>query len=498
MAVIRGEILQIADSVAREKGIEKEQVIQAMEEAIQKLGRSKYGIDKDIRAKICTETGEISLSRYRILVETVENPDVEILASEAHHVDPSLKIGEFLVDELPPIEFGRVSALSARQVIGQRVREAEKEKQYNEFKERLGQIVTGIVKRVEFGNYIIEVERAEALLRRDESIPREMLHPGDRVRAYVMEVKRDMRNPQVLLSRSHPQFMARLFAQEVPEIEEGIIEILAVARDPGSKAKIAVRSKDSSIDPVGSCVGIRGSRVQGVVNELQGEKVDIVPWNENVPTFVINALSPAEIAKVIYDEAQERVEVVVPDEQLSIAIGRRGQNVRLASLLTGLDISIRSESDDAKNRMEQFKQSASLFKEALDVDEVIAHLLVAEGFHTVDEIVATPLEEMSTIEGFDADLASEIINRAATFIEARNKELQELVKKLNVEEALINLDGMTNQILIKLAKKKITTLDDFADLASDELLEILDDDTLLSSDEANKLILAARAHWFKD
>src|SRR5258708_26898042 len=380
------EMLQVADAVAREKSIEREEVLEAMEQAIQKAGRAKYGHEHDIRAQIDRNTGEIQLLRYRQAADPVENEATQITLAEAQGKNPDAQLGDFIIDPLPPIDFGRIAAQTAKQVIVQRVREAERKRQYNEYKDRVGEIVNGLVKRVEFGNITVDLGRAEAVLRRDELLPRETFRPGDRVRAYIFDVRREPRGPQIFLSRTHPQFMAKLFAQEVPEVYDGIIEIRAVAGDPGSRAKIGVISNDSGIDPVGACVGMRGSRVQAVVGELQGEKIDIIPWSGDPATFVVNALAPAEVAKVVLDEEQRRIAVVVPDEQLSLAIGRRGQNVRLASMLTGWDIDIMTEAEESERRTEEFRTRSALFIEALDVDDVIAHLLVGEGFTTVEEI----------------------------------------------------------------------------------------------------------------
>lgn len=498
MTIATNDLLNVADTVAREKGIEREQVLHAMEEAIQKIGRTTYGQDKDIRAEINRKTGDISLAHYRHVVESIENPELQITLPEALTLNPSLEIGQFLVQPLPPVEFGRTAAQMARQIISQRVREAEKLRQYEEFKDKAGEIVSGLIKRAEFGNYIIEVGgRNECMLRREESIPREILRPGDRVRAYVMDVVEDMRGPQVLLSRSHPQFMAKLFQQEVPEIYEGTIEVVSVARDPGSRAKIAVRSRDSSLDPVGACVGIRGSRVQAVINELQGEKIDIVPWSKEVPTFIISALAPATISKVVYDEESRRVEVVVPDDQLSIAIGRRGQNVRLASLLTGLEISIMSESDDYKKVANTFKRTAKMFMEELDVDEVIAHLLIAEGYESVEDVAESTLTELLDIEGFEEELVQELQGRAQKSLDKKAKAVTQQLEQLEIEDDLLNLPGLTPALLIKMGEAGCRSLDDFADLSSDELLEIVGEDAL-THETATDLIMKARSHWFDE
>src|SRR5487761_2327225 len=388
-AVARPELLLVADAVAREKNIDRDEVIEAMEQAIQKAGRAKYGHEKDIRATIDRKTGDVRLSRWTEAVEVVENEETQIPVHIARKFKPGINVGEHIVDPLPPIDFGRIAAQTAKQVIVQRVREYERKKQYDEFKDRVGEIINGVVKRTEYGNLMIEVGRAEALLRRDELIPRESFRNGDRVRAYIYDVREEPRGPQIFLSRTHPGFLAKLFAQEVPEIYDGIIEIKAVARDPGSRAKIAVISRDSGVDPVGACVGMRGSRVQAVVGELQGEKIDIVPWASDPATFVVNGLAPTEVAKVVLDEETKRVEGVGPDDQLSLAIGRRGQNVRLATQLSGWNIDIMTEAEESERRQNEFKTRSALFIEAMDVDEVIAHLLVVEGFVSIEDIVET-------------------------------------------------------------------------------------------------------------
>ncbi|MEI8321356.1 MAG: transcription termination factor NusA [Alphaproteobacteria bacterium] len=493
---VNKEALQIAEAVAREKGIDPEEVFIAMEEAIQKIGRTKYGHENDIRAFIDRVTGDVNLARYREVVELVENPSTQILLEDAQELNSALTVGEFVVDPLPPISFGRVSAQSARQIIGSRVRQAERQKQFDEFKDKIGQIVTGTVKRVDFGNYIIDVGRLEASLRRDECIPRENLRTGDRVRCYILDVNPETRGPMIQLSRAHPNFMAKLFEQEVPEIADGTIEIVSVARDPGSRAKIAIRSEDASIDPVGACVGMRGSRIQAIVNELQGEKVDIVLWSPNQANFIINALAPAEISKVIFDESTNQVDVVVPEAQQSIAIGRRGQNVRLASLLTGLNVNILTEDQEASSRAEENKEKSELFIKALDVDEVIGHLLAVEDFKTIEEIAGTPLEELLAIEGFDEDLATELQKRSLKFLEAKTKELKEKLKGLKVDKKLEELEGVSLESLVKLAEQKVKTLDDLADLSTDELLDIVGK-SALTRVEADALIMRAREHWFQ-
>ena len=492
------DLLQVADAVARDKGIDRDEVLQAMEQAIQKAGRSKYGQEYDIRSEIDRKSGQIRLLRFREVAEPVENDATQIPLGEARRFNPDAEVGDFITDPLPPIDFGRIAAQTAKQVIVQKVRDAERARQFKEFKDRVGEIVNGLAKRVEFGNVIVDLGRAEAILRRDELLPRESFRQGERVRAYIYDVRQEARGPQIFLSRTHPQFMAKLFAQEVPEIYDGIIEIRAVARDPGSRAKIAVLSNDSGIDPVGACVGMRGSRVQAVVAELQGEKIDIIPWSADPATFVVNALAPAEVAKVVMDEEQRRIEVVVPDDQLSLAIGRRGQNVRLASQLTGWDIDILTEAEESERRTEEFRTRSQLFIEALDIDDVIAHLLVTEGFTSVEEIAFVPLQDLAGIEGFDEDVAGELQERAKVFIERKNQELEARRIELGVTEELAAVPGLTPAMLVALGDKGIKTLDDLADLASDELIEMVQAVAKPSQDEANAIIMAARAHWFAD
>ncbi len=491
------ELLQVADAVAREKNIDKEHVLEAMEEAIKKAGRSKYGHEHDIRARIDRKTGDIQLTRHMEVVETVENEAVQVDLAKARRKNSKAQIGDFIVDPLPPIDFGRIAAQTAKQVIVQKVREAERERQYNEYIDRKGEIVNGLVKRVEYGNVTVDLGRAEAILRRDECLPREHFKVGDRVRAYIYDVRKEPRGPQIFLSRTHPMFMAGLFKQEVPEIYDGIIEIKSVARDPGSRAKIAVISKDSSIDPVGACVGMRGSRVQAVVGELQGEKIDIIPWKPDPATFVVNALAPAEVAKVVLDDEGNKIEVVVPDDQLSLAIGRRGQNVRLASQLTGWTIDIMTEAEERERRQAEFSSRSALFMEALDVDDMIAHLLVNEGFTSVEEIAYVDLDELTRIEAFDEDVAAELQNRAATYLEQQNEILENKRREMGVEDDVANIEALTPAMLVKLGDKGVKTLDDLADLAGDELIDILGKDAM-TLDKANEVIMAARAHWFAD
>ena len=493
----RTELLQVADAVAREKSIERDEVLEAMEQAIGKAGRAKYGHEHDIRAEIDRVSGEISLSRFIEVVEEVENEFTQLTLAEGQDRQPGIGVGEFIVEGLPPIDLGRIAAQTAKQVIVQKVREAERQRQYGEYKDRVGEVVNGIVKRNEFGNVTVDLGRAEALMRRDESLPRESFRTGDRVRGYIYDVREEARGPQIFLSRSHPQFMAKLFTQEVPEIYDSIIEIKAVARDPGSRAKIAVISYDSSIDPVGACVGMRGSRVQAVVSELQGEKIDIIPWSPDTATFVVNALAPAEVTKVVMDEEQGRIEVVVPDDQLSLAIGRRGQNVRLASQLSGWEIDILTEEEESKRRQEEIKNRSQKFIEALDVDDVIAHLLVAEGFTSIEQVAFVPLAELAEIEGFDEEVAEELRARGRTFLTEQDRRFEEQRTTLGVSDELAALEGLSPARLVILGENEIKTLDDLGDLASDELIEMLGEQAP-TQEETDAIIMAARAHWFDD
>jgi N utilization substance protein A len=494
------EMLQVADAVAREKGIDREIVLEAMEEAIQKAGRSKYGIDHDIRVKIDRNSGAIEMFRYREVVQTIEDPELEnvqLTLDEAKRIEKDIKIGEFIIDPLPPLDFGRIAAQTAKQVILQKVREAERERMFEEYKDRAGEIISGVVKRVEYGNVTIDLGRAEAYMRRDETLPREHFKNGDRVRGYIYDVRQEPRGPQIFVSRTHPEFMAGLFKQEVPEIYDGIITIKAVARDPGSRAKIAVISKDGSIDPVGACVGMRGSRVQAVVNELQGEKIDIINWTEDTASFVVSALAPADIEKVIMDDEKNRIEVVVPEDQLSLAIGRRGQNVRLASILSGWDIDIMTEAEEAERRQQETKERSALFMSALDVDEVIAHLLVVEGFASIIDIVETSTDEIARIEGFDEDVATELKNRAQLWLDAKAEENEKKIKALKLDASLTAIDGLTHEMLVKLGENDVKSADDLGDLATDELIEIVGEGAL-SRTEAEAMIMAIRETWFED
>ncbi|MEO1198342.1 MAG: transcription termination factor NusA [Pseudomonadota bacterium] len=466
----RLELLQIADAVAREKSIEREIVIDAMADAIQKAAKSRYGAETNIRVDIDPKSGEMKLQRLMEVVETIENPSAEIDLTGAREKNPAAQVGDFISDVLPPLDFGRIAAQSAKQVIVQKVRDAERERQYEEYKDRVGEIINGIVKRVEYGNVIVDLGRGEGIIRRDELIPRELYRYGDRVRAYIYDVRREQRGPQMFLSRSHPQFVSKLFAQEVPEIYDGIIEIRSVARDPGSRAKIAVISRDSSIDPVGACVGMRGSRVQAVVQELQGEKIDIIPWSPDAASFIVNALAPAEVTKVVLDEDAERIEVVVPDEQLSLAIGRRGQNVRLASQLTGWDIDILTEEEESQRRQREFQERSDAFMDALDVDEMVAQLLVSEGFANVEEVAFVALEEISEIDAFDEDTAEEIQRRAQDYLARIEAELDARRLELGVEEALREVPGVTTAMMVKLGEDDVKTVDDLAGCATDDLV----------------------------
>ncbi|MEE2760583.1 MAG: transcription termination factor NusA [Pseudomonadota bacterium] len=496
------ELIIVAETVAREKGIEREEVFDAMEQAIQKAGRSKYGHEHDIRAEIDRKSGEIKLARYLEVAQEIENELTQITLDTARARKPDAELGEFLVDPLPPIDFGRIAAQTAKQVIVQKVREAERARQYLEFKDRIGEVVNGMVKRIEFGNVIVDLGgRAEGIIRRDETIPREHFSNGDRVRSYIYDVREELRGPQIFLSRSHPQFMAKLFTQEVPEIYDGIIEINSVARDPGSRAKIAVTSSDSGIVPVGACVGMRGSRVQAVVAVLQGEKIDIIQHSVDHATFIVNALAPAEVSKVVLDEEANKIEVVVPDDQLSLAIGRRGQNVRLASQLTGWDIDILTEAEESDRRIEEFRSRSQLFIDYLDVDEVIAQLLVTEGFSTIEDVAFVPIEELSGIEGFDEEVANELRNRARNYLEARDAELTEQRKSAGVSDELAGVQGLTPEMLVVLGEAGIKELDDLADLAADELTSPADGllkDFDMDLNTANEIIMGARAHWFEN
>ncbi|HYD15242.1 MAG TPA: transcription termination factor NusA [Hyphomicrobium sp.] len=465
----RLELLQIADAVAREKTIDRKIVIQAMEDAIQKAAKSRYGAENDIRCEIDPKTGETRLSRVLAVVDEVENEATQITVADAKRRNPEAKVGDLIAEGLPPLDFGRVAAQNAKQVIVQKVREAERDRQFGEYKDRISEIVNGTVKRAEYGNVIVDLGRAEGIIRRDEMIPRENVRYGDRIRAYIYDVRREQRGPQIFLSRARPEFMSKLFAQEVPEIYDGVVEIKSVARDPGSRAKIAVISRDSSIDPVGACVGMRGARVQAVVNELQGEKVDIIQWNPDAASFIVNALAPAEVSKVVLDEDSNRIEVVVPESQLSLAIGRRGQNVRLASQLTGWDIDILTEQEESERRQKEFAERSQVFMDTLDVDEVIAQLLVTEGFASVEEVAYVDLSEIAHIEGFDENTANEIQTRAREYLEKLESERDARRRELGVSDDLTKVEGVTTAMLVAFGENGIKTLDDLADCATDDL-----------------------------
>ncbi len=524
----RAELLAIANSVATEKMIDKGIVIEAMEEAIQKAARSRYGNENDIRAKLDPVSGDLRLWRVVEVVEEVEDYFKQVSLEQAAKLQPDAKLGDFIVDPLPPVDLGRIDAQSAKQVIFQKVRDAERERQFEEFKDRGGEIITGVIKSVEFGHVIVNLGRAEGVIRRDQQIPREAARVGERVRSLITKVERNNRGPQIFLSRAHPDFMKKLFAQEVPEIYDGVITIQAAARDPGSRAKIGVISRDSSIDPVGACVGMKGSRVQAVVQELQGEKIDIIPWSEDTATFVVNALQPATVSRVVLDEDENRIEVVVPDDQLSLAIGRRGQNVRLASQLTGHQIDIMTEEEASEKRTREFSERSKTFEEELDVDETLSQLLVAEGFAELEEVAYVDLSELAGIEGFDNDLAEELQSRAVEALERRDAAYREERRALGVEDALAEIPNLTEAMLVTLGKAGIKTLDDLADLATDELIakkreaprrrqptpsdgpRLRSDKPKpedkggvlgeygLSEEQGNEIIMAARAHWFED
>ena len=517
----KAELIAIANSVASEKMIDKAIVIEAMEDAIQRAARARYGAENDIRAKLDPDSGDLRLWRVVEVVEVVEDYFKQVDLKQAAKLKKDAVVGDFIVDPLPAIDLGRIDAQSAKQVIFQKVRDAERDRQYEEFKDRAGEIITGVVKSVEFGHVVVNLGRAEGVIRRDQQIPREAARVGERVRALVLRVERQNRGPQIFLSRAHPDFMKKLFAQEVPEIYDGIIEIKAAARDPGSRAKIGVISNDHSIDPVGACVGMKGSRVQAVVQELQGEKIDIIPWSEDTATFVVNGLQPATVSRVVIDEEESRIEVVVPDDQLSLAIGRRGQNVRLASQLTGSQIDIMTEAEASVKRQKEFSERSKMFEEELDVDETLSQLLVAEGFSELEEVAYIEVGELANIEGFDEELAEELQSRAQEALERREEASREERRGLGVEDALAELPHLTEAMLVTLGKAGIKTLDDLADLATDELIakkrteQRRRDGTVnkrsrdedkggalgeygLTEEQGNEIIMAARAHWFED
>ena len=502
------EILRIAETVAQEKMIETEIVLSALEEAIVKAAKNNYGEENEVVAEINKENGDILISRKMLVVEDVKNKFLEIDLKDAKKINVAAQIGDELLDPLPPMDFGRVAAQSAKQVITSKVREAERERQYNEYKDRVGEVVNGIVKRAEFGNIVLDLGKAEGVIRKDQTIPRENLRNGDRVKAYIYDVRSELKGPQIFLSRSHPQFMAKLFTQEVPEIYDGIISIKSVARDPGSRAKIAVSTDDNSIDPVGACVGMRGSRVQAVVNELQGEKIDIIKWSENVANLAIASLSPAEVLKVVLDEDQNKIEVVVSEEHLSLAIGRRGQNVKLATELTSWEIDILTEAEESSKRQEDFISKSKLFVDSLDVDETLAQLLVSEGFGAVEEILDTDKSELLAIEGFEEEIVEELIERSKRFIEEKDIKDNQKLKEFNVSKDLLEFNFLTKTMLVTLAENNIKTLEDFAGLTTDDLIGYYEDrhdknskvkgmleEYNLTKDEGDELIMEARKIW---
>ncbi len=509
----RLELLQIADAVAREKSIDRMIVIEAMQDAISRAARARYGAETEIKTEIDPKTGEMRLWRLLEIVENVEEASRQISLSQAKKQNPDAKFGDYLSEPLPPIEFDRIAAQSAKQVIVQKVRDAERERMYGEYVDRIGEIVNGSVKRVEYGNVIVDLGRGEAIVRRDELIPREQFRYGDRIRAIIYDVRREQRGPQIFLSRTHPQFMAKLFMQEVPEIYDGIITIRSIARDPGSRAKIAVASSDSSIDPVGACVGMRGSRVQAVVGELQGEKIDIIPWTDNIADLVVSALQPAEVIKVVLDEQAERIEVVVPDDQLSLAIGRRGQNVRLGSQLIGWDIDILTEQEESERRQKEFVERSQLFTKALNVDETVAQLLASEGFSSVEELAFVEPSEISMIEGFDEDTTAEIQSRANEYLDTMEKAHDEERIELGVLDELYQIDGLTGAMLVAIGKDGVKSIEDFAGYAADDLVGWTErkdgeskhyEGTLgafpISREEAEQMIMQARtlAGWISE
>ena len=497
-SIPRLELIQVAEAVSREKSIDKEEVILAMEEAIQKAARSKYGLERDIRANIDRKNGSIDISQFTEIVEIIENELTQMTLQESERKNLNLTIGEFYKQSLPPIDFGRIAAQTAKQVISQKVREAERQRQYHEYKDRVGEIVVGTIKRVENHSITIDLGRAEAIIKKDQMIPREQLKPGERLRCFIIQVTQEIKGPQIFLSRASNEFLSALFTQEVPEIYDGIIEVKGVAREPGSRAKISAFSNDPSIDPVGACVGMRGSRVQAVVNELQGEKIEIIPWSDDPVSFVINALAPAVPSKVVMDEDAGRMEVVVPDDQLSLAIGRRGQNVRLASQLTNWFVDILTEAEETEKRQEEFSERSKIFIEALDIDDVIAHLMVSEGFVSVSDIADASIEELVAIEGFDDEIAAELSQRAKNFVTIENERIESSLRKHKINDDLYNFEDLSKLSLLRLVENNIKTLDDLAELDSEELFNILGASVFLNEDDAGSVIMKARQHWFSD
>ncbi len=497
-SIPRLELIQVAETVSREKSIDKEEVITAMEEAIEKAARSKYGLERDIRVNIDRKNGSINIAQFIEVVEIVENESTQMTYNESQRRNLNVGIGEFYKQSLPPIDFGRIAAQTAKQVISQKVREAERQRQFQEYKDRVGEIVVGTIKRVDNQSVTIDLGRAEAIIKKDHMIPREQLRPGDRLRCFIIEVSEQAKGPQIFLSRASNDFLAALFTQEVPEIYDGIIEIKGVAREPGSRAKISAFSNDPSIDPVGACVGMRGSRVQAVVSELQGEKIEIIPWTDDPVTFVINALAPAVPSKVVMDEDANRMEVVIPDDQLSLAIGRRGQNVRLASQLTGWFVDILTEAEESEKRQEEFSERSKIFIDALDIDDVIAHLMVSEGFITISDIAEASLEELMSIEGFDEEISSELSERAQNFVKMENQRIDIALKELKIKDDLYDFSELSKANILTLAENNIKTLDDLAELDSGELFGILGNKVFINEDDAGSVIMKARQHWFTE
>ncbi len=497
-SIPRLELIQVAEAVSREKSIDKEEVVLAMEEAIQKAARTKYGMDRDIRANIDRKNGAIVIAQFTEVVEVIDNDTTQMNLEEAERRNLNLNIGDFYKEILPQIDFGRIAAQTAKQVISQKVREAERQRQFKEYKDRIGEVVIGTIKRVENHSVTVDLGRAEAIVKKDQMIPREQLRPGDRLRCYIIDVREEVRGPQIFLSRSCNEFLAALFTQEVPEIYDGIIVIKGVAREPGSRAKISVFSNDHSIDPVGACVGMRGSRVQAVVGELQGEKIEIIPWSEDAVSFVINALAPAVPSKVVMDQDAGGMEVVVPDDHLSLAIGRRGQNVRLASQLTSWYVDILTEAEESDRRQVEFAERTKIFIEALDIDDVIAHLMVGEGFASIDDIADASLSELEAIEGFDIDIATELSERNKNYVKVELERVESALKKLKVKDDLYDFNKLNKSSILILAENKIKTLNDLAELDSEELFNILGKDVFVNEEEAGSVIMSAREHWFSD
>ena len=508
------ELLRIAEAVALEKSIDKELIISSMEIGIAKAAKSKFGQENEIKVLINRDNGNIEIFRKLVISENPENSNTEIKLIDAinlNEINKDKSIGDEVLQPLPSFDFGRIAAQIAKQVISSNVRDAERDRQFNEFIDKKDSILSGIVKRLEFGNIIVDLGRTEAIIQKNELIPREIIKAGDRIKAYCFDVRREQRGQQIFLSRAHPKFMEKLFIQEVPEIYDGLIEIKSSSRDPGSRAKICVKAVDTSLDPVGACVGMRGSRVQAVVNELQGEKIDIVNWSEDPAILVSNALSPAEVLRVNVDTERKKLDVILSEDNLSKAIGRRGQNVRLATKLMNYEINIMTDQEDSERRQIEFKEKTENFVKNLELDETLGQLLVAEGFSTIDDIKDSSAENLLKIEGIEEDTAKALIERAKEFYERDQEDISKRIKELGLEESLINLKGLTPGMLVTLGEKKILTLENFADLASDELTGGYDvvrgskikiegylEDFALSKEEADSLIMSARNIVYKD